>query len=308
MNSMRAGQAADDSILMPGHLLAKIPGRARPRAQALREFEENVTKLRLGCNPVLWPIFVPDAKDMYRWRLQLECGCIHEVYTRGKDRFPDEGTRRDPITRHNLPAGEFWCSNNHGDAVSTYRDIVEWIDRKVREIPADSEEPIDEEIDADTCARIRRTEPCTMAFWKVRLNCGHVYESVATDVSWKPGDTPKRFSAEHTDAARAMFEKAWAEEEGGGWPEEGPERDHIRRMLDLRWPRPEPERDCWACRNARRITGYQRVDWLIPRSKAVKPLSSAAIERKKNEARLAQAEAEVRRLRRQLDLPVEIKD
>jgi hypothetical protein len=72
-------------------------------------------------------------------------------------------------------------------------------------------------------------------------------------------------------------------------------------MLDLRWPRPEPERDCYACRHARRITGYQRVGWLVPKTKPVEPPSPDA-ERKKAAARLAKAEAEVRRLREQLGL------
>ncbi len=40
---------------------------------------------------------------MYRWRMQLECGCVHEVFTSGKDSYPDQHSDIDPFTRRRLP-------------------------------------------------------------------------------------------------------------------------------------------------------------------------------------------------------------
>lgn len=82
------------------------------------------------------------------------------------------------------------------------------------------------------------------------------------------------------------------------WPEEGPERDHMRRMLDLRMPRPEPEQECSACAYGKKVTGYQEVDWLVPRAKIT---AQRKTQRERTTAQLARAEAEVARLRRRLE-------
>ncbi len=285
----------------PGALLMALPGRARSRTQALKAFEEDAAALRRRLNPAFWSLLVPEAKDVYRWRVQLECGCINELYTRGKDRYPDESSSLDPITQCRLPSGERWCSNDHGEVQPVYRDIVEWIEPEIKEFSPDPEEPIYAEMDTDTWAKIRHTEPHSSAFWRVRLSCGHFYDHVVTDVGWQPKNGPELASAERTAEMRRELEEAWAKEGQPGWPKEGPERDHVGRMLDLRWPRPEPDQACRTCWYARRISGYQRLGWLVPKSKPAESPSPDA-ERKKTEARLAKAEAEVRRLREQLSL------
>lgn len=53
--------------------------------------------------PALWPLFIPKAEDMFRWRVMLECGCVDEVLTRGRDRYPDQGSRG-----RGSAADEFW--------------------------------------------------------------------------------------------------------------------------------------------------------------------------------------------------------
>jgi hypothetical protein len=277
----------------------RVPGRARPQKQALREFEESAAMLRQRYDPVFWPLFVPDSKDAFRWRVQLECGCTHEVYTHGEDKYPDDRSYLDPITRCRLPAGEFWCTTDHGPTQKPYREIVEWVDRKITEFPADPEEPDYDWMDAEDWAIIRNPEPHSRAFWKTKLSCGH-YGQVCTDRDWKPEDGPKVVSKARIAEIRRDFEESWAAGENTGWPEKGPERDHVRKMIDLRWPRPEPQTDCFTCTYVRRITGYQRIGWLVSKTSPA-PASSPSIDRKKVEARLAAAEAEVRRLREQLD-------
>jgi hypothetical protein len=279
-----------------GKLLTKVPGRARPRTEALKEFEEGVVDLRCRMKPAFWPLLIPKAEDMFRWRAQLECGCVHEVLTPGKDTYPDHGSSTDPITGHRLLAGEYWCTADHGTA-KPYRDIVEWVDRKVREFPPDPEEP-EHGLDPETWEKIRHTEPHSSAFWRVKLSCGHLADSDVTDVEWKPEDGPKLVTEKRLAEIRRDFDEYWAAEGSTRWLEEGPERDHVRKMLDLGWPRPEPEEGCYACTRARRLTGYQRIGWLVPRPKPTPP---PLTERQVTEKQLARAEAEVQRLRRKLE-------
>jgi hypothetical protein len=280
-----------------GRLLTKVAGRARPRTEALKEFEDGVADLRRRMEPAFWPLLIPKAESMFRWRAKLECGCVHEVLTHGKDRYPDQGSLTDPMSGYRLPAGEYWCPADH-DTGKPYRDIVEWVDRKVREFPPDPEEP-EHGLDPETWAKIRRTEPHSSAFWTVKLSCGHFTDSVVTDVEWKPEDGPKLVTKKRLEEIRRDFDEYWTAERETGWPEEGPERNHVRKMLDLGWPRPEPEEDCYACSRVKRFTGYQRIGWLVPRPKPTPP--SPLTERQMMEKQLAKAEAEVQRLRRKLE-------
>lgn len=123
-------------------------------------------------------------------------------------------------------------------------------------------------------------------------------------MDWRPEDGPKLSTEKRAAEMRRKLEAMWSAEGHTGWPEEGPERDHVQKMLDLRWPRPEPDQDCYTCRHAWRITGYQRIGWLTPRLDTKKASDTHAdAERRKAEARLAKVEAEARMLRRQLGLP-----
>lgn len=262
----------------------------------LKEFEAGVAQLRSRMKPALWPFFIPKAEDMFRWRVMLECGCVDEVLTRGHDRYPDQGSSTDPLSGYRLPVGQYWCRSDH-ETPKPYRDIVEWVRRKVREFPPDPEEP-QHGLDPETWAKIRHTEPHSSAFWTVRLSCGHFTDSVVTDVEWKPEDGPKFVTKKRLAEMRRDFNEHWASGDAPQWPEEGPRRDHFRKMLDLGWPRPEPEEDCFACTGAKRFAGYQRIGWLVQRPK---PPSPPLTERQLTEKQLAKAEAEVQRLRRRLE-------
>ncbi|WP_309082202.1 hypothetical protein [Zhihengliuella sp.] len=300
-----SGAERVDSDSANGALLMRVPGRARPQKQALKAFEETVAALKRRYKPEFWFFFIPKAEDVYRWRVQLECGCVRELFTLGKDIYPDAHPWTGPTAGDVLPLGEAWCTNDHSDVETVYRDVIEWMDRRVREFPADPEECPDDTI-PEVWAALRQPEPHSSAFWSVRLSCGHVHEHVVTDVGWRPEDGPKLVTVERAAEMRSEFEASWSAEDDAGWPEEGAERDHVRKMLDLRWPRPEPEQECRTCRYAQRITGYQRIGWLVPK-KDSKPASDeqAAAERSRTEARLAKVEAEARRLREQLGLALD---
>lgn len=284
-----------------GALLTKVPGRARPRAKAMEAFEEIAEAARRRYKKEFWFFFVPRAEYAYRWRIQLECGCVHEVFTHGKDDFPDANRWNAPVPERTLPQGEVWCPNDHCEGDVVYRDIVEWLDSEEKEFPPDPEECPYDGVDAETWAVMRRKDHHSHAFWRVRLACGHVYEHVVADVGWKPEDGPKLVSEARAEEMRRDFEGLWAGDDDGEWPREGAERDHLRRMIEQRWPRPEPEQDCRTCRFAKRITGYQRIGWLMPRrdpKKAVAALEEQ--ERQKAEQRLKKIEAEAKQLRKKL--------
>lgn len=297
---MHATENRDTTAKAPatGSLLKRVPGRARSQKQVREEFEKGVVEMRERYDRAFWPLFIPDAKDMFRWRIQLECGCTHELFTRGEDEYPDGRSYRDPMTGCGLPIGEYSCPTDHGPTQKPYRDIVEWQDWKVLEFPADSEEPEYDWMDAETWSKIRKPEPYSSMFWKVKLACGH-YGQACTDMDWKPEDGPKWASDERITQMRRDFEELWVEEGGTGQHHEDPEQEHFRKMLDLRWPRPQPDLDCYTCTNVQQITGYQRIGWLEPRTKPA-PVQASNTDRRKVAAQLAAAETEVRRLRKQL--------
>jgi hypothetical protein len=61
--------------------LRRLPGAARPRAEVLREYENEVRQRRSNLPidmRILGDIFFPDPEKLYRWRIQLDCGCITE--------------------------------------------------------------------------------------------------------------------------------------------------------------------------------------------------------------------------------------
>jgi hypothetical protein len=150
----------------------------------------------------------------------------------------------------------------------------------------------------ETWAKMRHDEPHTCAFWTVTLSCGHAAEVPVSDLGWKPADGPRLVSASRLRKIKADFEELRESQPDAQEPRE---REHMRRMIAVRWPSPEPEELCWTCPWAQAITACQRTGWLIPRpaeptpAKPPKPPSRASLQR-----RLREAEAQAGELRRQL--------
>lgn len=261
------------------------------------DVEAYAAGIRSRIDPVLHTFYLPDPRKLYRWKIQLACGHLTDFLTRGADDFPDDRPHRDPIHRTSLNPGEWWCRDQeHDDGVRPYARITEWVSSEVREFPADPVEPPDD-WEPDVWAVIRHDGPHTGRFWRVRLECGHVEGHVITDVDWSPENGPKVVTAERAEEMRMEWEEYWASEPTTT-AQEAMAREHRRKMLALRFPRPEPEQECWTCPRAVAITGYQRIGWLIPPPKTRKPTST---ERALLEARVARAEAEAARLKRELD-------
>ena len=75
-------------------VIRRLPGRARPREEVLREYQESTAKARRNIPAVLWEFLAPDPDQFYRWRVQLDCGCLKELLTAGKEELPTESTYR----------------------------------------------------------------------------------------------------------------------------------------------------------------------------------------------------------------------
>ncbi|MGI5401950.1 hypothetical protein ACQEVG_21400 [Streptomyces sp. CA-135486] len=280
----------------PTAVQRRLPGAATPREEALREYQDFNAKRRSRIPAALWPFWAPDPEQFYRWRVQLECGCITEVLTNGSEKLPAEGQGYDPLHKGRLPAGQVRCSHDDPPP-APYRNIVAWGERREVSFPADPVEPPDW-TDAESWAVIRHDEPHTSAFWTVTLSCGHLTEVVAPDLQWKPTNGPKRAIAKRLPKMKAAFEEFWASDPEG---QDEHKREHTRRMLEDGWPCPRPEQQCHTCSWAKWIVAYQRVGWLVPRKpepkqpKTPKPPSRASLQR-----RLRQAEVEAKQLREQL--------
>lgn len=289
---MSASENGVNSRSQPIAVLRRLPGKAKTRKDALQEYQELNAERRSRIPAALWPFWAPDPDAFYRWRVQLDCGCVSEVLSWDDKSLPVESRWTDPASGKRLPAGQKLC--RHDDSLpAPYRDITEWGERREVYLPADPVDPPRGE-DPEVWEKLRHGEPHASAFWTVNLSCGHVTE-VATDLSWKPEDGSRRTSAKRQQEMTEDFEKFWAADPDG---QEEREREHTRRMLADGWPLPQPEELCYTCPEARFIIAYQRTGWLVPRkpeSPSPKPPSRASLER-----RLHQAEDESRRLRNEL--------
>ena len=278
---------------IPTPRLTRIPGRARPRTEALREARDQVRRQREGMEPALWSLFAPGPEKHYRWRVQLDCDCIVELYTYGEYQLPHEASWLHPSTGFCLPKGQVPCYHP-SDEPAPYRLITKWIRRREMTFPADPTEcPSDK--DPVVWEIIHSNEPRTSAFWTVELECGHTVE-VCASVGWDPAEEPMKISGKRQAEMTAEIEELWRDDPPPS-KREAQDRDHHRRMLAQGWPMPFPERDCWSCLSARRIVAYQAVGWLVPRPK---PVAAPAPNKAGIQRRLEKAEAEAQRLRKQL--------
>lgn len=284
--------------------LRRLPGTARPRADALQEYEEEVRKLRSNVptgQRILVDIFYPSPEKLYRWRFQLDCGCVRETLTYGDKKLPTDGQWTDGHGRP-LPVGQVFCVEHKDDRPAPYREIVKWGTSKLRDFEADPEEPADWCSDKATWQQVRRKEPTTSAFWTVTLSCGHDDEVCVGDVDWKPGDAPRLVSRKRQAELRAESEEYYASHP----PEnerDKQERDHDQSYVEQRCPWPDPEHQCYSCLWARSIVACQRVGWLAPPPKPTAPATPEQVaekstkEAQRRARRIEQLEVELAALR-----------
>jgi len=269
----------------------RLPGKPQPASEFLAEYQEHNGKRRERIPGPLWVFWAPDPNDIFRWRIQLDCGCVEEriKHSLGDDDKPIStiatASDFDPLSREWLPPGEFLCSGKHRKRAKPIRDIADWGERTVREFAADPIEPPDMWAnEPDIWAVIRHPEPHKSAFWKALLGCGH-FADVVTDVGWKPEDGPTYPTPKRLEEMRAEVADL--------------DRWH-KRLLAAGWPRPAPFRECYMCSVVRKLVAYEPVDWVAPRPKPIKLPKPKPPSRKSLEARLKTLQAEAEQLREQL--------
>ncbi|MFD4152651.1 hypothetical protein ACFWR4_07860 [Streptomyces hydrogenans] len=268
----------------------------------LHEYEMYNNERRRHIPSALWPFFAPDPEKYYRWRVQLDCACITELFTWGNETPPSESRWLDG--REALPPGQLRCE--HDDGPSPYREIIAWHDRREIPLPADPVDP-PKWADPDVWALLRHDEPRASAFWKVTLECGHVEDSMLTDLDWKPDDGPSLADSARVSQMTEEFEALWASH-----PDFQPDRDleHTRRMLAAGWPLPRPETECYTCPHVRQIVAYQRVGWLVPREakQQTEPTPQGRNSRAALERRLRRLEVDAEHLRGRLSEWDDVRD
>ncbi|MFD7645647.1 hypothetical protein ACFV4P_33945 [Kitasatospora sp. NPDC059795] len=272
----------------------RLPGRARRRTDALREYEKLNAECRSRFPRALWPFFAPDADQRYRWRVELDCGCITELLTRGDRTASHECQWGNGWLGEPLPPGQLYCEHDESGP-APYRRITTWKDRREVAFPPDTADP-PEWITAEVWTVLRRDEPRTEAFWTVELECGHSTELVAPSLDWKPVHGPCVADPGRVREMAEEFDQASEADQAFLNTLDG---QYMRRMIAAGWPSPRPEQPCSTCVHVRTITAYQAVGWLIPRG-AVPQQPPVRPARDGLERRLRRAEAEAERLRAQL--------
>jgi hypothetical protein len=227
---------------------------------------------------VLVDFYVSKDEEVFRWRVQLDCGCIEERMTKNDDTPPKTGGR---------------CSTHLSTA---YREIVLRQDRRVEDREPEPVEPPDwwpGDEEGHTWERYRASKPPSEAVWTALLVCGHSVEQ-RTSVDFDPdlgGETLADFPERLADIRASLLE--------GEHQSRDPERHaHLERMLELGWPSPSPEVCCYTCVDNRKIEVFQPIGWLVPRTP--EPTEQRRPSRTVIKRRLRAAEAAAERARAEL--------
>jgi hypothetical protein len=87
----------------------KLPGESRSADEVMKDYRQYRSRL----NPVLAPLLIPDPENIYRWRVQYDCGCIDEqLATNDSVERLLAHSHTDPLSRQLLPAGQFLCEKS----------------------------------------------------------------------------------------------------------------------------------------------------------------------------------------------------
>ena len=318
----------------------KLPGTPIPREELVAEWRElqhsNLLKGVLAS--FMFDVYYSTPDKTYQWRVQFDCGCVRDVLTRDRESMPaddrsalgeladsyhfglgspSEREKREqkkyydkkavedarasfrgeepvpdprrPLVsgEERLPNGQFLC---HSPDCTRYqqggpvRDIVSWIRRRDNLYVS---EPL--VIDGKTIRGEKQ-----QAVWDVLLSCDHFGHQTA-EPDWDPKEGPRHHKGKKRRGLDDMLEVV-----AQGDPDK---ENYWRRMYAEDHPEPAPFVYCYTCPRIRSIVAYQRIGWLEPKPKPVKPKPPP---RKTLERRLKKLEADAADLRERLkNLPDE---
>ncbi|BBY05408.1 hypothetical protein [Mycobacterium noviomagense] len=318
----------------------KLPGQPVAREELVRDYDDwkRANLLDGPGRAAIFDLLVPKPDETYQWRVELDCGCIRDAVTLGDDvasllaksdtyhfsmQKPSEReiaeateqmneeiredlkAKRDgdkpPIRPHRpsvrgkdkLPPGQWLCQYNsecrryrsHGGPV---RDIVEWARRRD---DLHTIKPL--EIDGKVIRPAKE-----YALWDVVLGCGHFHQE-RTEPDWKPDDgIGHNKPSKKWRGLEEMLEMV-----AHGDPDE---EEYWRRVYAENHPEPVPFTRCHTCACLRSVVAYQRVGWVAPKPKPIKPVKPKPPRRETLQRRLQKLESEAAQLREQLkNLPRE---
>ncbi|WP_006246436.1 hypothetical protein [Mycolicibacterium tusciae] len=242
----------------------------------------------------MWSMWHPSPDDIFRWRIQFDCGCVEERMTTTDD--PQSLLDKSDIewrTGEVLPSGQYLCRRrDHPHHAFPVRDVASWDERVgERELPADPVAPPEWWGDESPEQwAIYRKGPRTLAMWKATLTCEHQFTTLM-EVEWKPEHGLHVATPERLAEMRDEWTKAYA-------PASIP--DEYARQLDAGWPQLYHHLDCDVCKEVRKPVAYQALGWLVPPpSKPRTPRKQKSPEERLR-AELVKTEREAKRLREEL--------
>ena len=248
----------------------------------------------------LFSLWYGAPEDIFRWRIEFDCGCIEDRCTSSDD--PQsllDAQQQNPYVyrdgKEKLPPGEYLCHGEHPQQDDLpLREVTSWdeyIGEKV--IPADPVAPPDwwVEMDRELALAIRwedhrRANPKTIVEWTATLTCGHGMKT-AKPLDW----TPKQGVVRSPEKAARLRERN-AEDgfEPNGW---------LSKVIAAECPDDGHGMDCGLCPIVRRPVAYQPLGWLVER-KASKPPRKVKSPEELLQARLRKAEHEVAQIRAEI--------
>jgi hypothetical protein len=262
----------------------RLPGRARPVAAVLREYNERRAKALAagkGEDRALIRSSFPDAELLFRWRMQLGCGDIVEILTLGDDRPPTEMTWSwggSPLRK-----GTYACTG-HPAVETPYQQVSRYLTRSTLDLKGDKD---------------LGRESKTVGYWTVKLECGHLDHQI-TPLDWKPADGHQQTEPNNPDEVAQRKARMEQIKEHLGVAEY---TQAIRRIEQCHLE-PDPMTTCWTCQYEQAIVAFQRAGWLVPPNPvkgAPGPDKAVAARptRVQLEKRVADLEAEIARLKQQ---------
>jgi hypothetical protein len=259
-----------------------FPGQARSNDEVLHDYQKAVSEAPMR------RIWFGEPEDIFRWRLQFDCGCIEERLGRTDDPHSLLTVSvKDWLTGRRLMPGEYLCAGRHEKLSIPLRTFASW-NKYTRRFAEEEPEEAPDSWEQDEWDAIRCKESGWVHDWEATLSCGHEVAVRSQPLDWTPDRVRERLSDERLAKIRADFEAIGLD-------------DYHQRLLEAGWPDLSAYRDCSSCPRVRKIVVYEPLGWLVPPPPKPRKPRKEKSPKERLEIRLKEAELEARRLRAELE-------